>query len=76
LLSNHLVADHPEIKRHLATRIVPGKITMIPYGADRVEDAGLIAPYGLMPGVRDSDCPGRAGEFHSGGGAGLVAETA
>ncbi|HQS99175.1 MAG: glycosyl transferase [Hydrogenophilales bacterium 16-64-46] len=51
-LGNHLVADHPEIKKHLATRVAADKITMIPYGSDRVDsaDAGLIAPYGLEPG--------------------------
>lgn len=51
-LGNHLVADHPEIKRHLATRVRADKITMIPYGSDRVDeaDAGLIAPYDLTPG--------------------------
>jgi glycosyltransferase involved in cell wall biosynthesis len=50
-LGNHLVADHPEIKRHLATRVTIDKITMIPYGSDRVEeaDAGLIEPYDLEP---------------------------
>ncbi len=50
-LGNHLVADHPEIKKHLATRVSADKITMIPYGSDRVEaaDHSLIAPYGLAP---------------------------
>lgn len=48
-LGNHLVADHPEIANHLATRVGRDKITTIPYGADRVDaaDAALIAPYGL-----------------------------
>ena len=51
-LGNHLVADHPEIKTHLATRVSRDKITMIPYGSDRVDsaDAGSIAAYGLEPG--------------------------
>jgi hypothetical protein len=51
-LGNHLVADHPEIKRHLATRVRADKITTIPYGSDWVDDAdaGLIAPYSLTPG--------------------------
>ena len=50
-LGNHLVADHPEIKKHLATRVSASKITMIPYGSDRVDaaDHSLIAPYGLTP---------------------------
>lgn len=52
-LGNHLVADHPVIKTHLATRVAQNKITMIPYGSDRVDgsDAGLIAPYGLESGA-------------------------
>lgn len=51
-LGNHLVADHPEIKKHLATRVAANKITMIPYGSDRVDsaDARVIAPYGLEAG--------------------------
>ena len=51
-LGNHLVADNPEIKRHLATRVATDKITTIPYGSDRVEDAsaGLVAPCGLSSG--------------------------
>jgi glycosyltransferase involved in cell wall biosynthesis len=48
-LGNHLVADHPEIKRHLETRVGSEKITMIPYGADSVisADSSLLKPYGL-----------------------------
>lgn len=51
-LGNQLVADHPEIMKHLTTRVAAGKITMIPYGSDRVDsaDAGLITPYGLESG--------------------------
>lgn len=51
-LGNHLVADHPEIANHLTTRVERDKITMIPYGSDRVEaaDISLIAPYGLESG--------------------------
>ncbi|MGL4315968.1 MAG: DUF1972 domain-containing protein, partial [Pseudomonas sp.] len=30
-VGNHLVADHPQIKTHLATRVSENKITMIPY---------------------------------------------
>lgn len=50
-LGNHLVADHPEIKTHLSTRVAAAKITMIPYGADLIEsaDAALLAPYDLEP---------------------------
>ena len=52
LLGNHLVADHPEIADHLATRVSRQKITMIPYGAERVgaADVSLLSPYGLNPG--------------------------
>jgi glycosyltransferase involved in cell wall biosynthesis len=52
LLGNQLIADHPQIKEHLATRIRPEKITMIPYGAERVDNADvtLIHPYGLQAG--------------------------
>lgn len=48
-VGNHLVADHPKIKDHLATRVSADKITMIPYGGDHVEaaDVGLLAPYGI-----------------------------
>lgn len=35
-LGDHLVADHPEIAAHLATRAAPSRITAIPYGADAV----------------------------------------
>lgn len=51
-LGNHLVADHPEITNHLATRVRRNKITMIPYGADQVEsaDIGVLAEYGLEAG--------------------------
>lgn len=36
-LGNHLVADHPEIANHLATRVSRSKITTIAYGADRLQ---------------------------------------
>jgi glycosyltransferase involved in cell wall biosynthesis len=50
-LGNHLIADHPEIKRHLATRVRDEKITMIPYGADELEDVdpSPLAALGLEP---------------------------
>ncbi len=49
---NHLVADHPEIAKHLATRVNPRKITMIPYGANPVESASTenVTRYGIEPG--------------------------
>ena len=50
-LGNHLVADHPEIARHLARAVSERKITMIPYGAPALGDAGTVGlkPFGLEP---------------------------
>jgi glycosyltransferase involved in cell wall biosynthesis len=50
-LSNHLIADNPEIKRHLSSRVNSSKITTIAYGADRVKqaDVDILARYGLTP---------------------------
>jgi glycosyltransferase involved in cell wall biosynthesis len=50
-LGNHLVADHPDIKLHLSSRVAPKKITTIAYGAHLVQnaDADLLAQYGLAP---------------------------
>lgn len=39
LLAHHLVADHPQIERHLRSRVRRSKITVIPYGADLLEDS-------------------------------------
>jgi glycosyltransferase involved in cell wall biosynthesis len=52
VLGNHLVADHPQIKEHLSTRVPAQKITTIPYGADRLTagDAGVVRTMGLEPG--------------------------
>lgn len=49
---NHLVADHPQIKAHLETRVRSEKITMIPYGADEVvaADESPVRALGLEPG--------------------------
>ncbi len=49
--ADHLIADHPVIADHLATRVSRQKITMIPYGADPIKrvEASLIEPYGLSP---------------------------
>jgi glycosyltransferase involved in cell wall biosynthesis len=51
-LGNHLVADHPEIERHLRRRVCADKITMIPYGADSVRDTPTepVLELGLEPG--------------------------
>ena len=38
-VANHLVADHPEIGRHLARHTPKDKISVIPYGADSVTSA-------------------------------------
>ena len=50
-IGNHLVADHPKIKDHLATRVSAEKITMIPYGADEIleADESALELYGLIP---------------------------
>ena len=52
LLGDTLVADHPEIARHLATRVRAGKIVTIPYGADELHEAdpAPLAALGLEPG--------------------------
>lgn len=49
LIGNHLVADHPEIKNHLTTRVKDSKITMIPYGARSVisADDTFLEPFGI-----------------------------
>jgi len=48
-VANHLVADHPEIARHLSRHTASKKITIIPYGADPVTSApvSLIQKYNL-----------------------------
>lgn len=47
---NHLVADHPRIEDHLASRVSRAKITMIPYGGLLVETANeeCLMGYGLI----------------------------
>jgi len=49
---NHLVADHPEIAKHLAQIVSAAKITVIPYGADRLQAVpmGPVQGLGLEPG--------------------------
>ncbi|MBE7421033.1 MAG: hypothetical protein EFKGCFLK_02717 [Rhodocyclaceae bacterium] len=51
-LGNRLVADHPEIARHLASRGVGKKVTMIPYGSEPVRsaDPALLGQFGLSAG--------------------------
>lgn len=47
--ANHLIADHPEMKRHLQRNVPQEKITVSPYGAEIVAEADeqLIMPFGL-----------------------------
>lgn len=49
ILGNHLVADHPEIKNHLARFTSTEKITIIPYSADIIDSADIqeIITFGL-----------------------------
>jgi glycosyltransferase involved in cell wall biosynthesis len=46
-----LVADNPEIARHLCTRTRRSKITMIPYGAPEILDSPVdpLAEFGVRP---------------------------
>ena len=46
-LGNHLVADHPQIKAHLQTRVSADKITTIPYGAESVTEAPVAPVHAL-----------------------------
>ncbi len=50
-LGNHLVADHPEIARHLSRHVAVDKITTIPYGADRLRGLpeATVRAMGLEP---------------------------
>jgi glycosyltransferase involved in cell wall biosynthesis len=47
--ANHLIADHPEMKRHLLRTASADKITVSAYGAESVvnADEALLAPFGL-----------------------------
>lgn len=49
---SHLVADHPRIEDHLASRVSRNKITMIPYGARIVAHANesILTDYNLAAG--------------------------
>lgn len=50
-IGNLLIADHPEIKKHLTSRVNQDKITMIPYGADEVlnADKDVLLQFDLQP---------------------------
>ena len=37
-LANHLIADHPEIEKHLTAKVSRKKITMIPYGSEALHE--------------------------------------
>ncbi len=49
--ANHLIADHPAIKKHLCRNVKENKITIASYGAPAVHeaDASLLVPYNLLP---------------------------
>lgn len=50
-LSNHLIADHPEIGKYLSGFTPASKITVIPYESVSITSADpcLLKPYGLTP---------------------------
>lgn len=50
--ANHLIADHPEIKKLLLRRVRADKVTQIAYGADpsNASSPEPLAQYGLEPG--------------------------
>jgi glycosyltransferase involved in cell wall biosynthesis len=50
LLGDELIADHPEIAAHLATRTAASRIAMVPYGADEIEhaDAAALERFGVQ----------------------------
>lgn len=49
-LGNHLIADHPEIKKHLSQFVSSSKITVIPYSAEALvtADETLLASFNLI----------------------------
>jgi len=50
--ANYVIADHPAIAEHLQPSGTNHRLTMIPYGSDRVDaaDPDLLHPFGLLPG--------------------------
>jgi glycosyltransferase involved in cell wall biosynthesis len=50
-LSDHLIADHPEIGAYLSQSVKRGKISVIPYEYDPITtaDAALLKAHGLTP---------------------------
>lgn len=51
-LGNHLIADHPGIKRHLETRVSSEKISVLLYGSDALKEASreMLDRFGVEPG--------------------------
>ena len=49
--ANQMIADHPEIKKHLSRKGQGKKITCISYGAPIIEtaDSALLQPYNITP---------------------------
>lgn len=52
LFGNHLIADNPGIAEHLARRVAPRRISMIPYGAEIAasHDTAVLRDLGVEPG--------------------------
>jgi len=52
-VGNHLIADHPEIEKHLLTRAPQRKVSTLTYGADPVTSApeAPVRALGLEPGT-------------------------
>jgi glycosyltransferase involved in cell wall biosynthesis len=53
-LAHHLIADHPEIERHLHSRTDAGRITVIPYGSDLIDrrfEASIAEQHRLLEGI-------------------------
>jgi glycosyltransferase involved in cell wall biosynthesis len=52
LAAHHLIADHPEIEKHLRRHTAAAKIAVIPYGAESVASVPLdpLEPFGLTAG--------------------------
>jgi glycosyltransferase involved in cell wall biosynthesis len=51
-IGNHLIADNPEIKSLLSSRVRSSKISMIPYGADELVQlsSAPLSRFGVEPG--------------------------
>ncbi len=50
IFSNYLIADHPQIKKHLTSYVSPRKIKVIPYGTEQVTkvDESWLKAYQLI----------------------------